>query len=95
MLIASFFISKIRYNINESTKRGKNMSFGINGSDPFVSYSSDKNAGGGMGVYVHRDKNGSQKKDEQKKEEDLLNLSDEQDESNLEIDTEDIDDFLS
>ena len=48
-----------------------------------------------MGVYVHRDKNGSQKKDEQKKEEDLLNLSDEQDESNLEIDTKEIDDFLN
>ena len=70
------------------------MSFGIGGSDPFVSYQSDKNAGGGMGVYVHRDKNGKQK-DEEKKDEELLDISDEQDESNLEIDMEDMDDFLS
>lgn len=70
------------------------MSFGIGGSDPFVSYQSDKNAGGGMGVYVHRDKKGKEQKEEQKKEEDLLNFTDEQDESNLEIDTEDMDDFL-
>ncbi len=69
------------------------MSFGINGSDPFVSYQSDKNAGGGMGVYVHRDKNGNQK-EESKKDEELLELTDEQDESNLEIDMEDMDDFL-
>ena len=71
------------------------MAFGINGSDPFVSYSSDKNAGGGMGVYVHRDKNGSKKKDESKKDDQLLDLSDEQDESNLEIDMDDMDDFLN
>ena len=70
------------------------MSFGINGSDPFVSYQSDKNAGGGMGVYVHRDKGGKQQKEEQSKDEDLLNMEDEQDESNLEIDMEDMDDFL-
>lgn len=71
------------------------MSFGIGGSDPFVSYQSDKNAGGGMGVYVHRDKNNKQEKKEQQKEEDLLNLTDEQDESNLEIDMEDMDDFFN
>ncbi len=71
------------------------MSFGIGGNDPFVSYQSDKNAGGGMGVYVHRDKNGKQQqKEEKKKDEDLLNLTDDQDESNLEIDMEDMDDFL-
>lgn len=70
------------------------MSFGINGSDPFVSYQSDKNAGGGMGVYVHRDGN-KKKQDEEKKDEELLDISDEQDESNLEIDMEDMDDFLS
>lgn len=70
------------------------MSFGIGGSDPFVSYQSDKNAGGGMGVYVHRDGNKKKQDEEKKKDEDLLNLTDEQDESNLEIDMEDMDDFL-
>ncbi|MBR3889524.1 hypothetical protein IKJ53_03325 [bacterium] len=67
------------------------MSFGISGSDPFKSYSSDKNAGGGMGVYVQRDGKKSKQEQEEKKDDDILNLGEDQDESNLEIDTEDID----
>ena len=81
----------MHYNTNVSTKRGNKMSFGISGSDPFKSYSSDKNAGGGMGVYVKRDTRDSKKDEENKKEDDILNLGEDQDESNLEIDTEDID----
>ncbi len=32
------------------------MSFGISGSDPFKSYASSSEAGGGMGVFVKRNK---------------------------------------
>lgn len=65
------------------------MAFGISGSDPFRSYSSDAEAGGGMGVYGHRKR--KKEDDEEKKEDNLLEMADDQDEDNLELDMEDSD----
>lgn len=69
------------------------MSFGISGSDPFKSYSSDKDAGGGMGVYAKKRKKEEKNKDEEKKE-NLLEMGDDLDDDNLEIDFDDSEDFL-
>ena len=66
------------------------MAFGISGSDPFKSYSSDAEAGGGMGVYGRKRQKKEDKKEE-KKEESLLEMSDDQDEDNLELDMDDAD----
>ena len=66
------------------------MSFGINGNDPFKAYSSDPEAGGGLGVFARRKKQ-KEKKKENKKDEPLLELSDEQDENNIELDMDDTD----
>ena len=49
------------------------MSFGISGSDPFKSYSSNADAGGGMGVYTQRVKRDDKKK-EKKQIKQLLKL---------------------
>ena len=65
------------------------MAFGISGSDPFRSYSSDAEAGGGMGVYGRRKR--KKEDDEEKKEDNLLEMADDQDEDNLELDMEDSD----
>jgi len=69
------------------------MAFGISGSDPFKSYSSDKDAGGGMGVYAKKRKKEEKNKDEEKKE-NLLEMGDDVDDDNLEIDFDDSEDFL-
>lgn len=66
------------------------MSFGINGSDPFKSYSSNADAGGKMGVFAKR-KRKDEKGEKDKKEENFLEISDDQDEDNLELDMDDID----
>ncbi|GEM_PF-4838270 len=73
------------------------MAFGISGSDPFRSYSSDKDAGGGMGVYVNKRNQKNKKKEEKKKEEDpkLLDMGEDVDDDNLEIEgLDDGEDFL-
>lgn len=63
------------------------MSFGINGADPFKSYASSSEAGGGMGVFAKRKK---QKKEDKKEGNSILN--EDIDEDNLEIDMDD--DFM-
>ena len=70
------------------------MSFGISGSDPFKSYSSDKDAGGGMGVYARRGKKKNSEDDNEKEEKNLLDMEDDQDDDNLEIDFDDSEDFM-
>ena len=70
------------------------MSFGISGSDPFKSYSNDKDAGGGMGVFAKKRRKNQNKKEDNKKEESLLEIGDDIDDDNLEIDFDDSEDFL-
>ena len=48
------------------------MAFGIGGSDRFKSYSSNADAGGGMGVYAKRIKKDDKKKKDEKKEEESM-----------------------
>ena len=67
------------------------MALGISGSDPFKSYSSDPEAGGGMGVYARKRKKENKKDEDKKQEESLLEMSDDQDDDNLEIDMDDSD----
>lgn len=70
------------------------MSFGISGSDPFKSYSSNADAGGGMGVYTQRVKKDNKKKEKKQDDDRLLNITDDTDEDeNIDIDLSD-DDFL-
>ncbi len=67
------------------------MAFGVVGNDPFKSYSSNADAGGGMGVFARRKKKDEKKKDDKpKQEESLLEMGDDQDDDNLVI--EDFDD---
>ncbi len=71
------------------------MSFGISGSDPFKSYSSNADAGGGMGVYTQRVKRDDKKKEKKQEEDSLLDITDDNDEDeNIDIDLSD-DDFLN
>lgn len=69
------------------------MAFGVGGNDPFKSYSSNADAGGGMGVFAKRKRKDENKKDDNKKNEtqNLLNLSEDQDDDDLII--EDFDEF--
>ncbi len=61
------------------------MSFGVGGNDPFRSYSSNADAGGGMGVFVKKTKKDNKEQKEEKKEEEktLLDFGDDQDDDNL------------
>ena len=60
------------------------MAFGIGGSDRFKSYSSNADAGGGMGVFAKRvKKDDKKKKDEKKEEESMLEMTEDQDDDNL------------
>ena len=70
------------------------MSFGISGNDPFKSYSSDAEAGGGMGVFARRKRKDEGKEEKKEEDKSLLEMGDEQDEDNLELDMEDASDFL-
>ena len=55
-------------------KREVIMSFGISGSDPFKSYSTDKDAGGGMGVFAKKRRKNQNKKEDNKKKSHYLRL---------------------
>ncbi len=60
------------------------MTFGIGGNDPFKSYSSNADAGGGMGVFAKRKNKEDNKKDNKKEENPkLLDINEEQDDDNL------------
>ncbi|MCD8377394.1 MAG: hypothetical protein LUB59_01250 [Candidatus Gastranaerophilales bacterium] len=63
------------------------MSFGISGNDPFKSYSSNADAGGGMGVYARKRK----KEDKKQDNENLLDIAEDTDDDNLEIEFDDAD----
>lgn len=65
------------------------MGMGISGSDPFKSYQSNKDAGGGMGVYARRRR--GKKNDDNKDDENLIEMTDDQDDDNLELDMDDAD----
>ena len=64
------------------------MSFGINGADPFKSYSSNADAGGSMGVYVNKRRKNNKNKEEEEKN----SILDDSDDDNIEIDMDD--DFI-
>ena len=67
------------------------MTFGVGGSDPFKSYSSNADAGGGMGIFARKKRKDENKQDDtNKKDENLIDINDDQDDDNLII--EDFDD---
>jgi hypothetical protein len=87
---ALYKTQKIIYNIFRNEVNI--MSFGINGSDPFKSYSSNADAGGGMGVYARkRPKKDKQEKEKKEEEKSTLDLTEDDDDVDVEIDFEDTD----